>query len=426
MMNIFPSTNKGIKENYREFLEGKSLDSSLYVKDFMHRSQNYQNQIANRDESLFHHSICLFLGIDMETVWISKFNTPNTKKSIWVYLNVFYSLGQRILAELQKEEEEFSNLSNEEKMIRNLSKESAKYNEVKMNERQKLIQSLTDKELIRELKRRKGMLKEEQETEEEDEDLMNFDPNNQEYSMLNALKGFMGNGTKQFTQIFETIKNVLGVDLTKLDLGNFDVNNFDFNNLGQYFNDFMNEDNINNMKNKAMDLVNNFQEDINAGDVNTGEIKSIFKQLLDMFNDLKSGNTDDFNNKANNISDSMIDKMIPPNMRKQFKNMKNDLLNNPEKLSEMMQDPQKLAQELFQGNKVAMNKFNNANRSNVARQKLKAKLEAKKKAEAEIHQEDNRNIDDLVKDIESSSSTTTTPNTNNTNQNNAKKKKSKK
>ena len=402
LINIFPQTETDIKKHYRALLENSTYTDLEYCKDFMTRSAEYRTDIAQNNEELFRHPICLFPGIDFEVIWNSDFNTSKTKKSIWIYLNVFSSLGDRVLEEERKNQEQINNMSDEDKMMLNLQKATEEYTQDKLSSKDQLLRTLTDKELTIELERRKQEKSDNKADNDDEEDLLNFDPA-QGYSMMNAIKGITGIGGGNSGDMFGGLGNIMEM-LSKtlgIDLGNFDLANFDVGNIGNLIKDIMTPENIEKVQQQVTKLASEFQNDLDSGNIDKSEITNIFDTMKQNFTKMATGKSGDNgenndengenngkNNDKNNgdmmeqmmqSTQQMFSNMIPPHMRGQFEKIQREVLKDPSKLAEMMQNPEAMAREMMGGDSASANRFNSNTRNQQARNKLAKKYEEKQK-----------------------------------------------
>lgn len=98
LIAYFPVLKQPILENYRELLETKNFKNDTFVKYFMSRVNDYLQQIAKRDETLFDREhLYLLEGVDFHQVWISPDNKTKNKKGIWKYLQLLTLIGRQII-----------------------------------------------------------------------------------------------------------------------------------------------------------------------------------------------------------------------------------------------------------------------------------------------------------------------------------------
>lgn len=341
LINIFPQSGNEILQHYRPLLEDNNYKTLDYCKDFMSRVTDYQKDIADKNEEIFRHSICIFPGIDFEVIWNSDFNTPKTKKSIWLYLNVFYQLGTKVMVEEDKKQQKLENLTDEDKMLLNLKEASKESHEEALTQKELFLQKLSDRELIKEVKRRKQDLQDKKELEDDEEDLLNFDPE-QGYSMFNAFKSVAGKQFGGITGMLGTLNETFGIDLT-----NLDMENFDFSNLGNKIQELMTPENIEKATTYVKDLVSNFQTDLDTGNIDQTELKTMFdmfkngiSQEVEKEGEEKSGNQADIMQKMMETSQKLFQNMVPPEVRPQFEAMQQTMMQDPSQLLNMMQNLQ--------------------------------------------------------------------------------------
>ena len=390
LINIFPQTQTSILNHYRPLLEGGEYDPLEYCKDFMHRATEYKKDIADKNDEIFHHSICLIPGIDLELIWNSEFNTLKTKKSIWIYLNVFWTLGSRIMEEESIKQKKYENLSDEEKCLVNLTEATQEFEEEKINSKEQFLRTLTDKELITEIERRKADRAERKIENDDEEDLLNFDPN-QSYSMWNAIKGMTGGAGGDMLgnlgglgTILETLSKTFNIDLSQFDLENFDVNN-----IGNFIKGLITPENMDKLSEQATKLASDFQSDIDSGEIDGSELGNVFNMVKENIKTMASGETitpekqKEMTEQMMASAQKMMGNMIPPHMKGQFEKMSKDLFSDPSKMAEMMANPEAMMQNMMAGNKGAQNRFKTATRNEQARSRLAKVHEERKRKRLE-------------------------------------------
>jgi hypothetical protein len=383
LINTFPGTKTEILNHYRELVEYGQLDEPKYCHDYINRCMPFKSDIANKNEEMFKHSICLFPGIDFQAIWSSNFNTLNTKKSIWIYLDIFYALAKRVQFDEEMRNAELQVMSDEDKMMKNLLEAQESAHTTKLSQRQIFIQGLSDKELRAEIDRRKQIQSEQVATTKDEENLLNFDPQ-QGYSLWNSVKSFAGGKLDTMDNIFETIQETFGIDVKNIDLSNFDINN-----LGNMAKTVLTEENINKMKDKLTSFASEFQTDLDSGSIDKNELGKIFETIKTGLSGLSSGlagnknNSEDFMSKIAESSQKLFSNMIPPEMRSQFEKMQKDIMSDPSKIMQMMSDPESIAKEMFKNNPGGMNRYNDATRAQRKRDKLRKAYDEKQKAKKE-------------------------------------------
>lgn len=105
----FPDFERGLVENYRPLLEAKQCKNDLYVKCFISKVNNYMDKICNKDQTLFEPAnyidketglvagLFLLEGVDFLKLWASSFNTAENQTSIWKYLQLLTIIGRKIV-----------------------------------------------------------------------------------------------------------------------------------------------------------------------------------------------------------------------------------------------------------------------------------------------------------------------------------------
>lgn len=414
IVNLFPFTEREILKHYRNLLEKTDMNNVEYCQEFMKRAYEYQNDIANKNEKIFHHSICLIPGVDLEIIWNSETNTPKTKKSIWIYLNVFWSLGSKVIEEEKKKEEQLSNLSPDDRIMLNLQEASQEFSQEQVNTRQQFIQSLSDRDLMKEIMRRKFVRGEIQEMNDDEEDLMNFDPT-KGYNFLDSIKTMTGMKMEGIYKIIDYVKENFDVDLTSIDYSKLISGDMSVSNMTDMLKELLTPELVDKIKAKIQESMSKFQQDMENGDID----KEDFNQVFNLFKGTSGStattsgdgnntsanssanssantseeNADDLMAKMNEMTQGLFQNLIPPQMRSQFEKLSQDMMKDPSKLMEYMSNPQAMAQEMMQNNPAAMNRFQNQNRGNQARDRLRKKLEAKKQAQGKKDNDDNSGND---------------------------------
>ena len=105
----FPDFEKNIVANYRELLESKQSQNSLYAKYFVSKVNDYMDKICGKDESLFNPenyvdkesglvgSLVFLEGVDFLKLWQSSTNNDTNKQAIWKYLQLLVLLGRKVV-----------------------------------------------------------------------------------------------------------------------------------------------------------------------------------------------------------------------------------------------------------------------------------------------------------------------------------------
>jgi hypothetical protein len=394
LINIFPKTQSEILKHYRPLLEGDEFEPSYYCNDFMTRAKEYQKDIANKNEVIFHHSICLFPGIDFEVFWNSEFNTAKTKKSIWIYLNVFWSLGSRVLEEERVKTDKLKGLSDEDKMLMNLKEASMEITHEKLSSKEQFLMNLTDKELITEINRRKEERTGQKAEHDNEEDLLNFDPE-QGYSLWNSIKGMTGGGVGDnnmlsgLSGILGNLGNTFGIDLS-----NFNIGDIDMSNIGNSIQEVLTPENMEKLKETVTNFATDFQGDIDSGNIDKSELTNVFNMVTENVKKMASGEMNgeegqkEMMEQLMESSQKMFGNMIPPHMKGQFEKMQKEMMSDPSKIAQMMSNPQAMMQEMMGGNKAAQNKFKEMNRGNDVRERLAKKVKDNQRLKEEQNKEE--------------------------------------
>jgi hypothetical protein len=105
----FPDFEKSVVENYRPLLESKQCKTDIYVKCFVSKVNNYMEPICARDTGLFDPAryidketglvsgLFFVEGVDFLKLWASSHNTSDNQRAIWKYLQLLTLIGRRIV-----------------------------------------------------------------------------------------------------------------------------------------------------------------------------------------------------------------------------------------------------------------------------------------------------------------------------------------
>jgi hypothetical protein len=98
LVNYFPFVKQGVLSNYRNFLEGNEDKSDLYVKYFVDRINNRMIDIARKNEEIFKdENVFLVEGVDFHIVWNSSEANPQNKEAIWKYLRLLMLYARKVV-----------------------------------------------------------------------------------------------------------------------------------------------------------------------------------------------------------------------------------------------------------------------------------------------------------------------------------------
>ena len=98
LINTFPETREPLLANYRPLLEGRDDKNDFYAKCFYTKINNFLAAIAKRDSGLFETPGKIFIeGIDLHYIWHNTNANDNTRMAIWKYLQILMILGRRII-----------------------------------------------------------------------------------------------------------------------------------------------------------------------------------------------------------------------------------------------------------------------------------------------------------------------------------------
>lgn len=113
LINTFPETRQSILSNYRTLLEGKDDKNDLYAKCYYTKINNFLTQITKKDITLFETPGKVFLeGVDLSQVWNSSQATDTNRVAIWKYLQILMILGRKIIPNHKEIVEMLNKISN--------------------------------------------------------------------------------------------------------------------------------------------------------------------------------------------------------------------------------------------------------------------------------------------------------------------------
>lgn len=103
LINNFPETQQPLLANYRPLLEGRDDKNDFYAKCFYTKINNYLAPIAKRDVELFQLPGKVFIeGVDLHGVWTSSACTDVHHTAIWKYLQILMILGRKVIPNHQE------------------------------------------------------------------------------------------------------------------------------------------------------------------------------------------------------------------------------------------------------------------------------------------------------------------------------------
>lgn len=103
LINNFPETQQPLLANYRPLLEGRDDKNDFYAKCFYTKINNYLAPIAKREVDLFQAPGKVFIeGVDLHTVWNSSSCSNIHHTAIWKYLQILMILGRKIIPNHQE------------------------------------------------------------------------------------------------------------------------------------------------------------------------------------------------------------------------------------------------------------------------------------------------------------------------------------
>jgi hypothetical protein len=103
LINNFPETQVPLLSNYRSLLEGKDDKNDFYAKCFYTKINNYLAPIAKKEVELFQSPGKIFIeGVDLHSVWNNSSCTEVHHTAIWKYLQILMILGRKIIPNHQE------------------------------------------------------------------------------------------------------------------------------------------------------------------------------------------------------------------------------------------------------------------------------------------------------------------------------------
>lgn len=103
LINNFPETQQPLLSNYRPLLEGRDDKNDFYAKCFYTKINNYLSPIAKRDVELFNSPGKVFIeGVDLYVIWNSSSCTETHHTAIWKYLQILMILGRKVIPNHQE------------------------------------------------------------------------------------------------------------------------------------------------------------------------------------------------------------------------------------------------------------------------------------------------------------------------------------
>ena len=115
LINTFPETQQPLLANYRTLLEGKDDKNDLYAKCYYTKINNFLGQIAKKDVTLFETPGKIFIeGVDLSVIWNSSQATDANRVAIWKYLQILMILGRKIMPNHKEIVEMLNKISNGE------------------------------------------------------------------------------------------------------------------------------------------------------------------------------------------------------------------------------------------------------------------------------------------------------------------------
>jgi hypothetical protein len=102
LISQFPFVKASLVQNYRQLLEGNDKKNDIYAKYFVAKVNHHLKKISQKDESLFSSDNALLLleGVDFNPIW--KEADASSKQSIWKYLQLLTLLGRKVVPNKQE------------------------------------------------------------------------------------------------------------------------------------------------------------------------------------------------------------------------------------------------------------------------------------------------------------------------------------
>jgi hypothetical protein len=103
LISYFPSTKRGILDNYRSLLEGRDMKNDCYVKFFMTKCNDCLAEISKKDVKLFEREqVVLIEGVNFHEVWTCPESNDQNRMAIWKFLQLLVLLGRRVIPNTQE------------------------------------------------------------------------------------------------------------------------------------------------------------------------------------------------------------------------------------------------------------------------------------------------------------------------------------
>lgn len=94
----YPELKNNVLSNYRALLEGTDGKNDLYAKFYYSKINNHLFKIAKKDVTLFdNEGVVLIEGVDFHHVWKESRTSDEHKVVIWKYLQLLMILGRKII-----------------------------------------------------------------------------------------------------------------------------------------------------------------------------------------------------------------------------------------------------------------------------------------------------------------------------------------
>ena len=309
LIAYFPLLKQPILENYRELLETKNCKNDTFVKYFMSRVNDYLQQIAKRDETLFNRDhLYLLEGVDFHKVWISPDNKTKNKKGIWKYLQLLTLIGRQIIPNkthiLEMLKKVGTDMEEIERIDSTLNKEDANIDETvaegplsNLMNTANMAQNLLggDSGGIGDIFKGVGEMMKNIDIEELSKNMMsglnndedNNNENNDDGENVENNEDSSNTSQDNNTKPANLFNNGLFKDLAEEMSQTFDFENMQQNvdtenppNVGEVFQNFMSGDNPSKLMNLVGKFGNRLQKDIKKGNINQEQLLRQTQQMM--------------------------------------------------------------------------------------------------------------------------------------------------
>ena len=373
VINNFPQYKNVVLANYRPLLEGRDNKGEVYVKYFLNNINKYIDDVCAKRSEMFDtdEPLNFLVGVNFSELWHSDMNNEATQRSMWKYLQLLALLSRNVIPELEEISELLSKVGGEieapSKMLRTFANE---------------------------------------------DDLAESDNGTSAFDMFNAVS-MVTNLFKNGGTTFDNMKGLLSGVLKGMGMEDIDETLEKFN-VGEIINSLglegkeLNMDTIQEVlgePDKIKDILNKLTENLDtcsAGEENgfLGQMLMMMKQMMSMFNPAAtsepSNDGDETSTEGDNteplgdmFSNMMKNMMGDGALNKMAEDMQAGKQVNPmDMISQLMGNGniQNMAKQMAKANPAmaqeAQKRRSKAEREDAIGRRLRAKLEAKRAAEA--------------------------------------------